>query len=402
MREPVPPNLENSVSEEPLESPCIDDPAYLRRRLLAWFRREARDLPWRRRRTLYGTWIAEVMLQQTTVAAVVPFWERFLDRFPDVATLAAAEEAEVLALWSGLGYYRRARSLLAAARRIVADHGGRLPADRAGWAALPGVGAYASGAIASMALGQTEPAVDANVRRVVTRWAAASSAAADHFRGRRLDDLAASLVPQRSPGPWNEAVMELGALVCTARTPACAACPVRDGCRAGRSGRAAEVPPPQTRPAPTAVRAGAFVAVCGRQVLLVPPGKAVATAVARTGAPLREDLDGLHRGLWGVPSTPWYPSDRPGFEAGAGQAWLAWLAGRGVEVVRTTDAGSVSHAITRWRLRVTVHVAEIPQTAATALARASGGRWSDPAGELPLSRLASKILARGAGIRAGG
>ncbi|MBM4130991.1 hypothetical protein FJ250_08175, partial [bacterium] len=134
-----------TVPDSPLGAPGAPPPAGLHRALLDWFAAHRRDLPWRRQRSLYGTWISEIMLQQTTVAAVVPYWERFLARYPDVGALAGAADDDVLALWSGLGYYRRARHLLAAARLVVGDLGGELPRDAAGWRSLPGVGPYAAG-----------------------------------------------------------------------------------------------------------------------------------------------------------------------------------------------------------------------------------------------------------------
>lgn len=390
------------MRQHPDQQPGFDDSATLHRRLRAWFRRRARDLPWRRRRTLYGTWIAEIMLQQTTVATVVPYWERFLARFPDVDALAAADEAEVLALWSGLGYYRRARSLHAAARRLAEGNRGQLPADAAGWRELPGVGPYAAGAIASMGLGESVPAVDANVRRVLTRWASADPDQAARLTARRLEEMAAILVPARSPGEWNEALMELGALVCTPRSPDCDGCPVGDACRAGRSGTAALVPPPRSRAAPTPVLAGVLVACHGEQVLLLPPGAPCATAVPVAGDPLRDDFGGLHRGLWGLPVTPWYGADHRDFTAAAGAAWSAWLAAGGGAAVRVVSAGRVTHAITRWRLDVRIHGARIPAPAVAGLARVTGGRWSDPRRTDPVSGLVGKVIAEYSRNRDGG
>jgi A/G-specific adenine glycosylase len=380
----------------PESRPDVDDRKTLTRRLLAWFRSEARDLPWRSTRTPYGTWIAEVMLQQTTVAAVVPYWRRFLERYPDVQTLADADEEELLALWSGLGYYRRARALLRAARKIVAERGGRLPVDRAGWLALPGIGSYTSGAIASLGAGETVPAVDANVRRVLTRWVADSPESAAAFRGRRLEELAASLVPTGEAGAWNEALMELGALVCTARTPRCDACPVADHCRAGRAGVAAAVPAPAVRRAATPVVVGALVARHAGRVLLLPPGAACAARLPGGPRPLRDDLGGLHDGLWNLPATPWYGAHAraDGFGSAAAAAWTSWLVARGHEGARVEPAGRVRHAVTRWRLDVHVHAARVPRAAARGLATACDGRWRDPAAELPVSRLAAKILAQ--------
>ncbi|HPF70713.1 MAG TPA: A/G-specific adenine glycosylase [Candidatus Krumholzibacteria bacterium] len=367
--------------------------AALHEALLSWFAVAGRDLPWRRRRSAYGTWISEMMLQQTTVAAVVPYWERFLARFPDVAALAAADESEVLALWSGLGYYRRARMLHAAARRIVADDGGVLPADRARWRSLPGIGDYAAGAIASIALGEAVPAVDANVRRVLTRWAAAGGDEAARLTPARLQDMAAALVPASAPGPWNEALMELGATVCRAREASCRACPVLDWCAAGLAGTAAEVPPARVRPAPVRVAVGLVVARRGREVLLLPPGAPAAVAVPASGAPERDDLGGLHRGLWALPGTPWYaePADPAHWRrrlVGACTAW-AGSAAAGPPVL----VGRISHAITRFRLAV--DVVEVPVAAHADPADLGGegavfARQGDPR---PLSKLVVKVIA---------
>ncbi|MEM8883394.1 MAG: A/G-specific adenine glycosylase [Planctomycetota bacterium] len=190
--------------------------------LLPWYRREARDLPWRRTRDPYAIWVSEIMLQQTRVAAVIPYYERFLRRFPDVGTLARAREETVLAHWSGLGYYRRARMLHAAARQAARDG---VPTSYDGWRALPGIGDYTASAIASIAHGEAEPVVDGNVERVVSRYLAAHP---DKRETRRRME---SWIPADEPGDFNQAVMELGATVCLPRAPRCDACPIVDGCR---------------------------------------------------------------------------------------------------------------------------------------------------------------------------
>ncbi len=372
----------------------ISDPEALQRDLLAWFIRGRRDLPWRRRRTLYGTWIAEMMLQQTTVATVVPYWERFLDRFPDVETLAAASADEVLGMWSGLGYYRRARSLHEAARLVVGAGEGRLPDDQAGWSRLPGVGPYASGAIASMGLGERVAAVDANVRRVLTRWAAADAASSAAWRGRTLSALAEDLVPAGDPGAWNEAVMELGALVCTARRPRCGACPVATHCRAGQAGTAAEVPPPATANPATPTVTSTLVVRGPRGVLVLPSGSGCVATLATERVPLRGDLAGLHRGLWGLPTFPWYdPADEAHLMAQAPAIWRRWLKDAGAAGALPVPAGLVRHAITRWRLVVMVATVEVGVREAAALDQSIAGRWSGTADAVPVSRLVTKILA---------
>ncbi len=219
-----------------------DDIDARRRALLAWYDAHARDLPWRRRPSLYGTWVSEIMLQQTTVTTVTPRWPDFLARFPDVQALAAAPEAEVLAMWSGLGYYRRARNLHAAARAIVAAGGG-LPRTLAGWRALPGIGDYAAGAIASIGLGLAHAAVDANVRRVLTRWACRSGPEAATLGPRDLQRLAQQHLDVQRPGDWNQALMDLGAEVCRSDQPRCPGCPVASWCAAALAAATDEVPP---------------------------------------------------------------------------------------------------------------------------------------------------------------
>lgn len=207
-----------------------------KRRLLAWFRRHGRDLPWRRTREPWAILVSEVMLQQTQVARVLDYWPRFLSRFPHPAALAAASPGQVREAWDGLGYYRRAANLHALARVVTQQHRGQLPRSVSGLRALPGVGTYTAGAVASFAWERAEPAIDTNVERVLRRAFAPRLA---HGAGpaRRLHDLARTLVPRHGADAWttNQALMELGALVCTARIRRCERCPVRDACRTGRT-----------------------------------------------------------------------------------------------------------------------------------------------------------------------
>jgi len=225
--------------------------AILRAALLAWYARERRDLPWRRTRDPYAVWISEAMLQQTRVETVVPYFERFLARLPDVAALARAEEDEVLALWSGLGYYSRARALRAAAREIVARKDGEWPRTRAEWLALPGVGPYTAGAVLSIAFSASEALVDGNVQRVLARLFLLEERQASRALSESSWALAEELVPgpgsEDDPGLWNQALMELGARLCTPRAPRCADCPLSAHCRARQAGRAAELPLPKER-----------------------------------------------------------------------------------------------------------------------------------------------------------
>ena len=211
-------------------------------RLLAWFAMNARDLPWRRDRTPYRVWLAEIMLQQTQVDTVIPYYERFLARLPTMRALARASLEEVLKLWEGLGYYARARNLHAAARQIVAEHGGRFPDTFEGLLVLPGVGRYTAGAVASMAFGRDVPAVDGNVRRVLARVFGVVEDVTRSRVQRDLEALAASLIPAGQAGAFNEALMELGATVCTPQSPACGRCPLHALCRAVSQGNPEALP----------------------------------------------------------------------------------------------------------------------------------------------------------------
>jgi A/G-specific adenine glycosylase len=205
-----------------------------RRRLLAWYRRHGRDLPWRRTRDPYRVLVSEFMLQQTQVSRVEQYYPRFLARYPTIERLARARPGAVREAWEGLGYYRRAENLHRLAKLVVAERAGVMPHLTADLQALPGVGRYTAGAVAAFAYERAEPAVDTNVGRVIRRafHPRASGAAGE----RRLWETAARLVPRAGRAAWtfNQAIMELGALVCTARVAHCPACPVRAGCRTGR------------------------------------------------------------------------------------------------------------------------------------------------------------------------
>jgi len=240
-----------------------------RKALLTWFDAHRRDLPWRSSRDPYRIWVSEVMLQQTTVAAVVPYFERFLQAFPTIHALAAADEQAVLKLWEGLGYYRRARHLHKAAKRLASDHPDELPDDPTVWAALPGVGRYILGAVLSQAFDRKLPIVEANTLRVLSRLFAYPG---DPRTGSGLKWVWAAaerVLPEKRIGDFNQAMMELGALVCTPMAPDCANCPAARVCEAKRLGRQAAIPPPAKRPATVEVREVAVVVRNGGKVLLV-------------------------------------------------------------------------------------------------------------------------------------
>ena len=373
-----------------------DDATIEQRRgdLLAWHDRQARDLPWRRQRSLYGTWISEIMLQQTTVATVAPRWARFLELFPDVTALAAADEQDVLAAWSGLGYYRRARLLHQAARQVAAEAQGQLPRTRDGWRRLPGIGDYTAGAIASIGLGLAEPAIDANIRRVLTRWTCADPETAGALAPGDLRALAARHLAPGRPGDWNEALMDLGAGPCPAGQPHCAACPVHGTCAAGRAGKAALVPPPDRKQDVRPVLLSSLVLTCGDRFLALPSADATVTRLAGLGRPRRADLSGLFAGMLSLPLTPWYGDT--GEDADTEQAWAAWLRRRsGHGGVVAQRAGAYRHAITRFRLRVLVTRIHWPEEARPPVLDPLpvGAVWL-ARGETaaPLSSLAAKAL----------
>src|SRR5467141_1790320 len=248
--------------------------ATFRKQLLGWFRQFQRDLPWRRTRDPYRIWLSEIMLQQTRVAAAIPYYERFLERFPDVHALAAAPPEEVLRLWSGLGYYSRASNLQKAAQQIIAKHAGQFPTRMDEALALPGVGNYTAAAILSIAFGEKHAVLDGNVARVLARLGAIRGDLREPQRWQELQKEADRLLEPKSPGDWNQAMMELGATVCTPKSPQCLLCPVAQFCEGRRLGIAESLPEKRKKRAAVEVTLAAAVFADGRgQTLLLPPPK---------------------------------------------------------------------------------------------------------------------------------
>ncbi|MFV1973356.1 MAG: A/G-specific adenine glycosylase [Thiohalobacterales bacterium] len=218
------------------------------KRLLAWYAAHGRtDLPWQSCPTPYRVWISEIMLQQTRVATVIPYYERFMTQFPDVATLAGADLDSVLHHWSGLGYYARARHLHAAARIIMEVHGGKFPEEFAAVIRLPGIGRSTAGAILSLAAGQRHPILDGNVKRVLTRFHALTGWPGQTAAQNRLWELAGKATPRHRVAAYTQAIMDLGATVCTRAQPSCACCPLHSDCAARAAGRQGEFPTPRAR-----------------------------------------------------------------------------------------------------------------------------------------------------------
>jgi A/G-specific adenine glycosylase len=244
-----------------------------RNNLLAWFRQHQRDLPWRRDQDPYRVWLSEIMLQQTRVAAVIPYYERFLGRFPTITALAEAPEQEVLRFWAGLGYYSRARNLQHAAQRIVGKYEGKFPNREVDLLALPGVGAYTSAAILSIAFNQRHAVLDGNVARVLARIFAVRGDLRESTRWQSLQKNADELLDANAPGDWNQAMMEVGATVCTPRAPQCLLCPVAKFCQARKLGIQDQLPEKRTKHVPVRVTlaAAVFVDKQGRTLLMPPP-----------------------------------------------------------------------------------------------------------------------------------
>ncbi len=277
----APPPAPGSASTEALDLSAIAA------RVLAFFREHRRDLPWRQTRDPYAIWVSEIMLQQTRVATATPYYERWMQRFPTVAALAEASVDDVLAAWSGLGYYRRARYLHRGAREVIARYGGRVPGSARELRSLPGVGRYTAGAIASMAFGERAPIVDGNVARVLARLFALDVDIKSAAGARVLWELAEALVPAEAPGEFNQGLMELGSLVCTPTSPRCGGCPLADRCRAKRQDLQADLPrtPPRKRAEelPRHATSAAWIEDRGRIALA------------------RRRGEGLFGGLWELP-----------------------------------------------------------------------------------------------------
>jgi A/G-specific adenine glycosylase len=345
-------------------------PASLRRALLAWYDGARRDLPWRRTRDPYAIWVSEVMAQQTTVQTVIPYWERFLASFPDVRALAAAPLEEVLRHWAGLGYYRRARYLHAAAREVVATRGGELPRTAADWLTLPGVGRYTAAAIASIAFGEPAPVVDGNVVRVLARFDRAAEPPDRAASRRRLEARAGELLDPARPGDANQALMELGATVCTPRAPRCPACPWSAACLARAAGDPERFPAAVARPETVPVLRGAVLVRDRRgRVLLrrIPEGEVNAGLLELPSATIR-DWSGAS-----IVEPPTRPTELAALaRRGLGRA-LAKAAG--LAVTLRDPLGTERHAITHRRITVVLFAA----TLRGAAPRGRAWSWHAPA-----------------------
>jgi len=274
-------------------------------RLIAWQQQHGRhDLPWQNTRDPYRIWVSEIMLQQTQVSTVVPYYQRFLARFPDIAGLAAAHEDEVLAHWSGLGYYSRARNLHRAARAIVADHAGEFPQQPDAVVALPGIGRSTAAAIAAFAFGQRHAILDGNVKRVLARYRAVEGYPGEKAVEARLWQLAEQLLPQRDIEAYTQGIMDLGATICSRSKPRCDVCPVGEDCAALAQGRVDELPSPRPRKPLPERETTMLILLRGRDVLLEkrPPTGIWGGLWSLPEADVAEDIPALIRARYGVVS----------------------------------------------------------------------------------------------------
>jgi A/G-specific adenine glycosylase len=315
------------------ESPHVVSYTGLVRRLLSWFSENARDLPWRRTRDPYAIWVSEIMLQQTQVKTVIPYWRRWMKALPDIRALARARPERIHKLWEGLGYYTRVRNMQKAAQQIVAEHGGAFPADFEKVLDLPGIGRYTAGAVCSIAFNQPTPILDGNVIRVLARLFGVRGNPRDKKVNEKLWGLAGEMVRQAAPkycSELNQALMELGALVCTPRSPNCGECPISTQCVALRKGIVEELPRTPARPQITRRRFAAFIVRDGKTVFV------------------RQRPEGVvNAHLWEFPNVEILPGD------GDLQKAAAFVLGtRAAELQRVC---TIKHSITRYAISMDVY-----------------------------------------------
>ncbi len=350
-----------------------------RSRLLVWFREFQRDLPWRRTKDPYRIWVSEIMLQQTRVAAVIPFYERFVLRFPDARALAEAPLDEVLRLWSGLGYYSRARNLQMAAQHIVARHGGEFPSEQEAVLALPGIGRYTAAAILSIAFGAKHAVLDGNVARVLARISAIRGDLRESRRWHSLQMTADDLLDPKSAGDWNQAMMELGAMVCTPRAPQCLLCPVAKFCRARELGDPESFPEKREKREPIeVVLAAAVLSTPNGRTLLLPPPRSIAE-----NRPSADDVATLFSRMWHFPTVAIRKD--PEREL---RAFLSDLLAAKNGTLRIEPLARVRHAVTYRKVTVLpfrIVIAKIPRV------RGAKNICLEDFAALPVSNLTRKI-----------
>jgi A/G-specific adenine glycosylase len=382
-----------SLAHSKTTSSDFSSPAWrrtARRRLLAWYRKHARDLPWRRTADPYAIWVSEIMLQQTQVATVERYFAKFLTVFPTIAALAAAPEEQVLRLWEGLGYYRRARQMHAAAKLIMTEHDGVFPSEAEAIRQLPGIGRYTAGAILSIAFDRPAPILEANTVRLLSRLLAFRGNATSSAGQQLLWQAAEDFLPTHGSGQLNQALMELGSLICTPRNPKCADCPLHALCPTHRGNWHDQIPAPRRQPCVEDVHEAAVVVVRGSKVLLRKCGPSERWS-----------------GLWDFPRFP-LPSSannrkhikpRPLVAPQRAAEIIRHVRQlTGVKITQPKHFAALRHSVTRFRIMLecytgqclTVGQARIPKSI---INRKSEMRWVDPADfeEYPLSVTGRKL-----------
>lgn len=312
----------------------------LRRRLMKWFSQHAREMPWRSDPSPYHVWVSEIMLQQTQVATVLPYYQRWMKRFPSVKKLAEAEESDLMRHWEGLGYYRRVRSMHSAAKQIMEQHGGVFPLHYDAVLALPGIGRYTAGAVLSISDGQRLPVLEGNTQRVYSRWIGLREHPMEKNANALLWELATKMLPQKESGLFNQAAMELGALVCQPKNPSCDICPVLKHCHTAELGLQADIPGKIKKVAYEDRTEFAFV--------IQHPKRKIDSFLVR---PLPEG--GRWAGLWDFPR----PTDVKTVTVGDAADWLSGQMETPVQPGLRLK--TIRHAVTKYRISLHVHLAEI-------------------------------------------
>lgn len=360
--------LDSAPAEEPTKAWLQS----FRRRLLAWYRRHARDLEWRKSRDPYRIWVSEIMLQQTQVATVAEYFPRFLQAFPTVQALAAAPEEQVLRLWEGLGYYRRARQLHRAAGVIVDEHDGRFPRELEAVLQLPGIGRYTAGAITSIAFDARSPILEANTIRLLSRLLAYRGDVQQTAAQKKLWAFAEQLLPRRETGAFNQALMELGSLICSPRSPDCRQCPVMSLCPTFREGLQDAIPAARRKPNFESVREAAVVVRRRKQVLL-----------------MRRGEGGRWAGLWDFPRFALADAGSEGNDEELAEKLKALT---GVVARPRQLLTTLKHGVTRFRITLDCHLADYVSASRRAPAEAEL-RWVQPSDfeSYPLSVTGRKL-----------
>ena len=390
------------VLAETVVAPALQTPSAtrgLQRQVLKWYEVAGRRLPWRQSQDPYRIWLSEIMLQQTTVAAVIPYFERFIAAFPDVNVLAAASLDDVLRLWEGLGYYSRARNLHRAAGLVVSQHGGQFPADAVQLQKLPGIGRYTAGAIASFAFDLPAPIVEANTERLYARLLGLQQDVRSAAGQKQLWAFAESIVPTTRPGDFNQSVMDLGARICTPTSPRCGDCPVREYCGAFRLGLQHELPKKPPRATVTAIAELAVIPMRvqqGRRQFLL-RRRAAGERWAGMWDAYREETQPEILDALPVSDFQTQHRARVGslFSADEDQLPAATLERvtqqSGVVLEAITAALQLSYSVTRFKVRLTAVVCKVQQSPRTL---PDGWRWQalEDLAELPLSKTGRQII----------